>query len=298
MKNLLAILALSCGAALAQAPAFEVAVVKPVNQADFLAAARAGQRPNTSVNITSTRVNMGYQSLFDLIFSAYDVVPVQIVGPDFLKTEHYDIQATMPVGATEAQVPKMLQALLAERFKLTVHKEKREVPIYALIVGKSGLRKMKPATTEEIAPEPMPGDVTQNTPFGKMTRRETKNGMVAFIAGLGTLKISMGGSGEHIEFSNLTTSRFVQLLSSEGDRMVVDKTGLKGSYEASFDISMDQGPQQAPGGGAEGGAAIAATPQQNPIFGAVEQMGLKLDTQKDQVEMLIVDHVEKTPTDN
>ena len=79
-----------------------------------------------------------------------------------------------------------------------------------------------------------------------------------------------------------------------GDRVVVNKTGLKGSYEASFDISPDgQGQQMQSGGG-----GAAPTPQLNPMFMAVEQLGLKLEPQKDSVDMLVIDHIEKTPTDN
>jgi uncharacterized protein (TIGR03435 family) len=113
------------------------------------------------------------------------------------------------------------------------------------------------------------------------------------------LKISQvaGGGGGRIEMSNLTTARFVQLLTSDGDRVVVDKTNLKGSYEASFDIAAD-GPPPPPPGGGEGGAGMTAAPRANPMLVAVEQMGLKLEPQKDQVEMLVVDHIEKVPTEN
>jgi uncharacterized protein (TIGR03435 family) len=144
----------------------------------------------------------------------------------------------------------------------------------------------------------MPGDVTQMTPFGKMTRREVQGkGMVAFIPGMGTLKVgpSGGGGGQRIEMSNMTTVRFAQLLSSDGDRPVVDKTNLTGSYEASFDISMDGPPPPPPPGGGDGGAP---TPRANPMIQAVEQMGLRLEPQKEQIEMLIVDHIAKEPTDN
>ena len=254
------------------------------------------------VTTDKNRVNITYQSLSDILAFAYEVVPVQIVGPDYLKTVRFDITAKLPAGATEAQVPQMLQALLAERFGLVAHQEKREAQIYALVVGKAGLKKMKPATEAEMAPEPMEGDLTQSTPFGKMTLRQIPGkGMVGFMPGLGTLKVSPAPSGEHVELSNLTTVRFAQMLMSDGDRVVVDKTGLKGSYAASFDISMDQqGPQaQSPGGSATGGASgMASTPQINPMFLAVEQMGLKLEPQKDSVDMIVIDHIEKTPTEN
>jgi uncharacterized protein (TIGR03435 family) len=283
---------------------FDVATVKPASEQQLMDAIRSGQRPRTGITVEKGRAEFAFQPLISLIEYAYGVPASQIAGPETLKTERFDIVAKLPVGATDEQAPRMLQALLAERFGLTVHREKKEVQIYALVVGKSGLnpKKMKPATTEEIAPEPMPGDVTQATPFGKMTRREVPGkGMVAFIPGMGTLNVSAPGSGagEHIEMSNLTTARFVQLLSSDGDRVVVDKTNLKGSYEASFDIAMEGPPPPAPPpGGGDSGAGMASAPRINPMLSAVEQMGLKLEPQKDQVEMLVIDHIEKAPTDN
>ncbi len=128
--------------------------------------------------------------------------------------------------------------------------------------------------------------------------------MIAFIPGMGTLNVSMGsgGGGEHIEMSNLTTARFVQLLlSSDGDSCRCrHKTDLKGSYEASFDIAMGRAPPPPPppGGGGGGEGPALAAPRVNPMLSAVEQMGMKLDPQKDQVEMLVIDHIEKTPTEN
>jgi len=294
---------LAASAAWGQLLQFEVATVKPVSEQQFMDAIRAGQRPpRTGITVEKGRAEFVFQPLLALIEYAYGIPQSQLAGPDLLKTERFDIVAKMPAGTTDEQAPQMLQALLAERFGLKVHREKKEVQIYALVVGKNGLnpKRMKPATTEEIAPEPMPGDVTQATPFGKMTRREIPGkGGIAFIPGMGTLNISMGaGGGEHIEMSNLTTARFVQLLSSDGDRVVVDKTNLKGSYEASFDIAMDgPPPPPAPGAGEGGGPALAA-PRINPMLSAVEQMGLKLEPQKDQVEMLVIDHIEKVPTEN
>jgi len=297
------ILAIAIPAALAQSLQFDVASVKPSSEEQFMAAIKAGQRPRTGITVDKGRAEFAYQPLNALIEFAYGVPDSQLTGPEMLKTARFDIVAKLPAGATDEQVPQMMQALLAERFGLTLHREKKEVQIYALVVGKNGLnpKKMKPATTEEIALEPMPGDVTQTTPFGKMTRRDVPGkGMVAFIPGIGTLKESAPGGGVavHIEMSNLTTLRFAQLLSTDGDRFVIDKTNLKGSYEASFDIAIDGPPPPPPPGGGDAGAPMAAAPRANPMFQAVEQMGLKLEPQKDQVEMLVVDHIERTPTDN
>ena len=304
MKTAFATLAfLAASNALAQTPAFEVAVIKPASQEQLMAAMQSGQRPHVGVTIDNNRMDMGFQSLSDILARAYDVSPSQIVGPDFLKTEHFDILAKLPAGGTEEQVPQMLQALLAERFKLVARREKKETPIYALVVSKGGLnpKKIKPATAEEISPEPMEGDQTQNTPFGKMTIRQSKDpskGQIAFMPGMGTLKVTPGPSGVHIEVSNLTTSHFAQLLMQGEDRVVVDKTGLKGSYEASIDISMDGMQGSAPPGAGGASPAVASTPAMNPMFLAVEQLGLRIEPQKDVVDMLVIDHIEKAPTDN
>jgi uncharacterized protein (TIGR03435 family) len=287
---------LTASAALAQSPAFEVAVIKPVSMDQFNAEMQSGQRPRIGWTIDKNRVTITFQSLSDIVARAYEVLRLQLVGPDFLKTERFDIMAKLPAGATEEQVPQMLRALLKERFGLVAHQEKKELSIYALVVSKSGLNsmKMKPATAEEIRPEPMEGDQTQSTPFGKMTVREIPGkGVVGFMPGLGTLKVTVGGGGEHIEMSNLSMVRFAQMLMADaGDRAVVDKTGLKGSFEASVDISQDgQAPlAQSPG--------MPPTPPPNPMFLAAEQLGLKLEPQKDSVDMIVIDHIEKTPTEN
>lgn len=301
MKNALALAVIAGSAALTQTPAFEVAVVKPAAQEQVLAAVQAGQRPHVGVTIDKNRMDMGFQSLSDILARAYDVSPSQIVGPDFLKTEHFDILAKLPAGATEEQVPQMLRALLADRFKVAVRREQKEQPIYALVVSKGGLnpKRMKPATAEEMAPEPQPGDRTESTPFGKAIVRQTaNNGAVVFIPGIGTTKMSAGPSGEHAEMSNLTTARFARMLMQGSDRVVVDKTGLKGSYEVAIDASRDTSPMPAPGANAGGAVAAASIQPPNPMFLVVDQLGLKIEPQKDLVEMLVIDHIEKTPTDN
>jgi uncharacterized protein (TIGR03435 family) len=302
MKTTIAALVLlAASTAFAQTPAFEVAVIKQASQANLMSATQAGQRPHVGITVDKNRVDIGFQSLSDILAFAYAIAPFQLVGPDYLKTEHFDILAKLPAGATEEQVPEMLQSLLAERFGLKMHREKKEAPIYALVVSKGGLKKMKPATADEIAPEPVEGDQTRSTPFGKMTIREIPGkGVVGFMPGIGTLKVSAAPNGEHIEMSNLTTSHFAKMMMTDLDRVVVDKTGLNGSYEASFDISMDtQGLQaQAPGADSGGPGGAASAPPRNQMFQAVEQLGLKLEPQKDLVDTIVIDHIEKAPTEN
>jgi uncharacterized protein (TIGR03435 family) len=124
----------------AAAPAFEVASVKPAP-------------PPTPGSI---KVQMGgdpgmvdYKnvSLKTLIARAYRMKEYQISGPDWLETARFDILAKVPPNAPKGQVPPMLQNLLAERFKLTVHREQKVMPAYAMVVGKNGL-KVKPLEGE------------------------------------------------------------------------------------------------------------------------------------------------------
>src|SRR3954452_12602697 len=150
------LLIVTVGAAMAQAPAakpqFEVATIKlapPLNPA----MAAAGKM-HVGMNIDAARVDIGYLSLNDLIMVAYKVKQHQVVGPDWMKNQRFDILAKLPEGATKEQVPEMLQGLLAERFGLTFHKEMKEQSVYGLLVGKGGPKMKESAKEDEPAPKP------------------------------------------------------------------------------------------------------------------------------------------------
>jgi uncharacterized protein (TIGR03435 family) len=156
-----AILALAAGAALGQAPAaapaFEVASIKPAAPLD--ANAVMSGKLHLGMRTDAARVDIGYLSLADLIHLAYRVKPFQISGPDWMGGQRFDIQAKIPEGASTDQVPEMLQALLAERFKLAVHRENTEQAVYALVVGKGG-SKMKDAVPDPDVPAAPPAMAT------------------------------------------------------------------------------------------------------------------------------------------
>src|SRR5207247_1621786 len=80
----------------------------------------------------------------------YRLKPYQVIAPDWVGTEHYDIAGKLPAGATRDQVPEMVQALLEDRFKLQIHRENRDFPVYALIQGKNGI-KLKESPVDENA---------------------------------------------------------------------------------------------------------------------------------------------------
>src|SRR5271169_6053105 len=101
-----AIMALLCGAAFAQTPAFEVAVIKPsLPMAESLSLLREGKL-KVGISIDKARVDMGFVTITDLIVEAYKIKPHQISGPDWLSMERFDIQAKLPDDAAEDQVPQ------------------------------------------------------------------------------------------------------------------------------------------------------------------------------------------------
>jgi uncharacterized protein (TIGR03435 family) len=299
-------------------PAFEVATVKISPPLDF-GAMMAG-KARIGVKMDAGRIDIGSTSLRDVILAAYRLKEFQLSGPDWMKTVSVDILAKLPAGASESQVPEMLQTLLAERFGLKIHREARDHPVYALVVGKAGL-KLKEAVPD---PENPPVAADPKAPdFGMMSRManskmsgDPAKGMV--ISGLpqgGTMRMSFTGAGMHIESSSLTMSALAEDLTQYLDRPVVDKTGLKGSYQVGLDVSMEDmrnfmskqsfpgGGGPPPGGGDFGGAgnpfaAGGSETSGSSILESVQRLGLKLETQKATMDAIVVDHLEKTPLEN
>src|SRR5258707_1005426 len=142
-----------CAASFAQSaparPEFEVASVK------VAAPGVAGQIP-VGLHIDGSQVSFRYLSLQDYMGTAYDIKKHQIVGPDWLATERYDIQAKMPAGVEQdklrGNMREMMQVLLEDRFKLKFHRETKELPVYALVAAKGGV-KMKEAPADAQAEE-------------------------------------------------------------------------------------------------------------------------------------------------
>jgi uncharacterized protein (TIGR03435 family) len=270
------------------------------------------------MKVDGARVDFGSMSLADLITTAYKVKSFQISGPDWLKTERFDIVAKLPEGANKDQVPEMLQALLAERFKLAIHRDTKDHAIYALIVAKGGPKlKEAPPDVEEPADAPPAkeekGTQSIDTGQGKMTiRADGSGGAGATIKGPNgvTQRVSMSNGVMHMELSKATIAQMVEALSRFVDRPVVDMTDLKGNYQVALDMTMDDIRKAAQSAGMTipAGAALpggdakspddASDPGGGSIFRSVQEMGLKLDPRKAPLELIVVDHIEKTPTEN
>lgn len=296
-------------AAIAQQPqpalSFEVASIKP-------AAPQTMGRIRMGMNADRGMIRYTNVSLRDCIRVAYGVKEFQIGGPDWLHSERFDIQAKFPAGATEYQVPEMLQSLLADRFKLQLHRETTEHAVYALVVGKNGPR-LKPAEVE-TSDEPIPAanaNSGENTPPDAHVRSNGEAGKTSGGPGSGgpprgAIMMMIDPAGMHLKAPAATLDTISDALSRFTDRPVVDQTGIHGRYD--FDLVFTPENMRGLPGGPGGpkliapGAGPAGTETQSEpgpsVFDAVQQYGLKLEPRKAQLTELIVDHIEKTPTEN
>jgi uncharacterized protein (TIGR03435 family) len=248
-------------------------------------------------------------SLTQLVTQAYDIKGYQLSAPSWLETERFIVTAKIPDKATKEQFRLMLQNLLAERFKLAIHREKKEAQVYELVVAKGG-----PKLKESVEEVPKDGDNAPDDPsplppLGGRGRGPNldKDGYPVVPKGCsGCMMIMNGKARLHSEKENMKD--FADTLSYQVGKPVIDATGLKGKYDIdlSFDASgmMRGGGGQPPGGGpppAEANTPLGATDGDLgvPIVGAIQsQLGLKLEAKKGQVETIVVDHIEKVPTEN
>ncbi len=304
---------LLAAAALAQtapAPQFEVASIKPAP--DLATLLRAGTAPHIGTKIDAARVDIGFMGLTELICLAYRVKPYQVTGPEWMKAARFDVLARIPEGVSKDLVPEMMQALLADRFKLTMHRETKEHAGYALLVAKGGVKFKESVPDEPAAVKdatPPPGPVTLTTGNNGETIKTDSNGGATIAGGLyGTQRISFGPEGIHTEYSKMTMPGLAELMTSlSGGTPVVDMTELKGTWQVVVDIpapTVLNGRGPAPVGGAGGpiggDAAVASDPENrmSAMFQAAQKMGLKLEQRKIPMETIVIDHVEKTPTEN
>ena len=285
---------LAAFAAAAWAQKFEVASIKPNHSGDRRVG--IGIQPGGRFNATNVTVKL-------LITMAYGIRDHQLSGlPGWAEAEHYDITAK-PEGAppenagTERKMPTeaemqtqqekmraMVQDLLADRFGLKVHRETKELPVYALVVAKNG---PKLEESKEGAPDIVDfGGRGRGPDEGKIRGpddvKQTRRGPMIRM-GRGQL------AGQEMRIPML-----VEQLSRITGRNVIDKTGLTGKY----DIKLNWTPDEAQGagfGGGDGPRPDAAPADTGPsLFTAIqEQLGLKLESQKGPVEVIVVDHIEK-----
>jgi uncharacterized protein (TIGR03435 family) len=209
-----------------------------------------------------------------LLTAAYDLKPYQLPpSVTSVFADRYDIEARVPAGATRDELKAMLRNLLAERFKLSARFEKKEMAIYALVEARNGsrLKASGPAPVPAVTPPPP-------APAGK--QQLDGDGYPVLAVRRGQSGISMANGRWHILVTGHGTEALVSLLNNQLDRPVIDATGLKGEYDIDLKYATD----------------IDAGPT---VFEAIQtQLGLRLESRKGAIDVLVVDHVEKTPLGN
>jgi uncharacterized protein (TIGR03435 family) len=273
----------ACGAAFGQAAdgnlTFEVASVK-------LSTVPPAGPPNTDGG-PGTRYPERYSAFTTLrgfLFRAFGLVDFQqqISGPAWIDSEKYAIEAKVPPGTTKEQFQVMLRNLLVERFKLVVHHDTKVLAVYDLVLAKNGPKFKESPANPDAVPAPPPTGVDRDGFPGLPPGRP---GLAANYA--------MGPSGPVSRWraQQQPISAFVGVLGlpTNAGRPVIDKTGLTGKYDFTlfYDVQIPGAPP-----------AVANTPTLT-IFDAIEQqLGLKLVDGKAPFDLVVVDHAEKTPTEN
>ena len=252
------------GAAYAQPPRFEVASVKP--SAPLVPGSGRGGTvvrggPGSSDPALARFDNI---PLFTLVTMAYGIQSIQLKGPDWLRTARFDINARIPPGATRDQYRLMLQNLLAERFKLTLHHETKEVTAYDLVVAKNG-PKLKESTVDPDA-----ADVSLPIPPSPLSPPPGYAGVV------------------QINIPRQTAEQLAARLGAALGLPVTDATGLKGHYDVALRWSL----------AASDGPDDAAASEPTLLQAVQEQLGLKLVPKKGRIDVLVIDRIEKEPTED
>ena len=182
-------------------------------------------------------------TLREFVANAYDVKEPEVAGPSWIETDRFVLDATMPPETTREHRLAMLRNLLAERFHLTIHRETKDLPIYALVLAKDG------------------------------ARMKESSGQVSSV------RIVTAGAHVTVTAQGATMEELAAHLTRQLDRPVRDETNTKARYDFALSFSSE-------------GADLPG------VFSALSQLGLKLASQKAPVNLIVIDHADRTPVPN
>jgi uncharacterized protein (TIGR03435 family) len=271
-------------ATLAQTPQFEVASIRP----------SAPNRPDSvsvGLHMDGQQAHIASFSLRDYIAMAYKVRSAQVSGSDWIADTRFDINATLPPGGKPEQVGEMLQPLLADRFQLKFHREKKDFDVYALV------RNNRPLALKLVVVDPAaPAAAAVN------------------VSGAGSgagVSVNLGNGSSYtfannrLEGKKLDMATMVDTLELYMDRPMVDQSNLSGFYDVSLEITAEDYRVMLIRAGRANGIVLppqvlrlidgATTPS---VFDAIEKLGLHLEPRKMPLDMIVVDQVSKTPSEN
>ncbi len=269
-------------AILAQPLQFEVASIKPSapNQPDSV---------KIGLRMDGQQAHIAAMSLRDYIGMAYKVRSGQVSGPDWLPDTRFDISATLPAGGKTDQIPVMLQGLLADRFQLKFHREKKDFDVYVLT------RNNRPLTMKPVAAD---------------TLSDGSVNVAASGSGAG-VSVNLGNGSSYtftnnkLEGKKLDMVTMADALELYMDRPMIDQSNLPGFYDLSMEITNEDYRVMLIRAAKANGIALppqamrladgATTPS---VFDAIEKLGLHLEAKKMPLDVLVVDRVSKSPSEN
>lgn len=293
------------------APTFDVASVRVTTE---------GGAP--SLQVLDTRATLLRHSIYQLLRLAFRVERYQLSAPTWLQDVRLDIQATLPAGGTRQQVPEMLQGLLAQRFGLVVHRELRPIQAYELIVAPGGPTMETVEPVNELDRDFPINPIFAATPAGRAsadTLSETPDGPVRTVRGApGDLGVStmttvtarsrysLSLSKERTQILNATRMAMVDftvVLERVIGEPVLDKTNLAALYKFTIDLPLNNMTRQSL---MRGAAMFGRNPSDSPfaaspipmVSGGLKGLGLRLEKRRSEIETIVVDKIERTPTDN
>ena len=282
---------------------FEVASVKPSVPGAVAAAERTGGIPGgggcpQAFRMNPGRVDFGCATLPMLIGYAFRIAPDRIIGPDWMVSPgspRFDISATFPPGQVD-QVPEMVQALLADRFKLASHRGTTNRTIYALLVGKGGAKLQPPIADAAADTDPQPAAMQ----FFAVTHiRSTQTATTLSSPRMGVVRQLDGPNHtQRWEAPSTSLAGLADLLDQVTplSTPVIDLTGLTGRYQLILEVSL---------------AALSGTrmTRENALAemeqtvvqsfnDGLRKLGLELERRKGAVESIVVDRIERSPSGN
>jgi bla regulator protein BlaR1 len=301
---------------------FEVASIKPAGPMNLPGVARVSERGGIPgrcrqmFKLDQGRLDIRCSSLGMVMWTwAFGIPPARLVGTawmgdpatDWSGGERFDISAKLPEGASRDQVPAMLQNLLTARFKLATHREYREQPVYALVAAKGG-PKLQPASQSSdslnAAANPQGGVPSNMNGIYFYSERVPDPGgsriVIMNSPRMGTVRNIESGSPKYInrfEAPGITCGGLADLLTIAGvvdPEPVIDLTGEKGRYQVVLEMSMAELEAVSSSGSRDDIPSAGLKAAQDGL----KKLGLQLEHRKVPIEVLVVDHLEKAPTEN
>jgi bla regulator protein BlaR1 len=247
---------------------FDVASVKPNV---------SGAMPVTLQTMPGGRFIATNAPLRTLIREAYALQGSQLSGgPGWLDSDRFDIVAKYEGNPTPLQIRVMLRALLAERFRLSVHADTRELPLYALVLAR---------TDGKLGPHLRPtGADCSQAPEWLGTGPPPVRDAAAPCRSAGP------GPGGAMRFRGITLEAFAKFLATPVRRPVIDRTGLSGDFDIELDMTAEIGPPPPPPGLPD---AVDRSSAPSIFTTLQEQLGLRLDARREPVDVLVIDRVER-----